>query len=527
MTSRTKSPTGPQSPLLHMRGATLALPSGRVLFEGLSLSLSREHVALVGRNGVGKSTLLAALSGAVPHERVRRAGRSHFVPQALGAGGSEHALLAPGRAAADASRFAAECRAAGLEASVPERPTNELSRGERKKLRLIEAKLLGAEILLLDEPTDDLDETGVAWLRGWLRAFHGCLLVVSHDRRLLQDFEHFFVARESGCRYFAGTLAELDAEQEREHKGGEARYLQNLHHLASQEARTLHVARRKARKKQFGRWRELKRATSRARLNQKRDDAQVSHGRLAQLREARIAAVRDWTKGTRRALEVRMPLALTVPVLPEHDGSPVLMLRDVSATAHDRTLFAGLDLAVVRERVAVVGPNGSGKTTLLETMLERRAPSGGRVRVDLAKVGAIAQGAADWMLGESLALQLHHEHPTKEPAELAKVVVAHRFPLALAERPLRSLSPGERVRAALICLFEREPACEVLVLDEPTYALDGPGRRALMEALAAWPGGLVVASHDEEFLEAVAFDRVVTLGDGSATATAGRASRGC
>ena len=83
MTSRTKSPTGPQSPLLHMRGATLALPGGRVLFEGLSLSLSREHVALVGRNGVGKSTLLAALSGAVPHERVRRAGRSHFVPQAL------------------------------------------------------------------------------------------------------------------------------------------------------------------------------------------------------------------------------------------------------------------------------------------------------------------------------------------------------------------------------------------------------------------------------------------------------------
>ena len=83
------------------------------------------------------------------------------------------------------------------------------------------------------------------------------------------------------------------------------------------------------------------------------------------------------------------------------------------------------------------------------------------------------------------------------------LLVAHKFPLGLAERPLRSLSPGERTRAALICLFQRSPAVELLVLDEPTFSLDLVGQRALTNALKAWPGGLLVASHDRAFLAAI------------------------
>ena len=84
--------------------------------------------------------------------------------------------------------------------------------------------------------------------------------------------------------------------------------------------------------------------------------------------------------------------------------------------------------------------------------------------------------------------------------------MAHKFPLALGDRPLRSLSPGERARAALICLFRRAPPIEVLILDEPTYSLDLVGQRAMTEALRAWPGGLVVASHDRAFLSAIGAD---------------------
>jgi ATPase subunit of ABC transporter with duplicated ATPase domains len=105
------------------------------------------------------------------------------------------------------------------------------------------------------------------------------------------------------------------------------------------------------------------------------------------------------------------------------------------------------------------------------------------------------------------------------PEDSAKLLLAHRFPLALSERSLRSLSPGERARAALICLFSRSPAVELLILDEPTFSLDLVGVQALTNALKLWPGGLVVASHDRRFLEEVGVDRTIQLGATSESET--------
>jgi ATPase subunit of ABC transporter with duplicated ATPase domains len=463
------------TPLLELSDVTIVTPAGRPLFDGLRMRLGRERVALVGRNGVGKSTLLAVLAGdAEPHAgRVRARGKPHYVPQAVGA--------------------------------LP------LSHGERRRVALLEAARSGADVLLLDEPTEDLDDASVSWLRGWLRSFPGCLVVASHDRRLLEDFEHFLIASESGCRAFSGTRAELEADLEREHREAEERYASNLRQLVEQEEHTLHVARRKARKKRYGRCREIDRATPRIRLNQKRDHAQVSHGRLAKIREQRLDAVREWSKSTRRALGVSLDLELPVPTLPDEVGGAVLVLRDVSARAGDRCLFEAIDLRVRRERVGVVGANGAGKTTLLEIMQGRRAPATGSVARDLSKIGSIAQGAADWMLDETLLACLHREEPSLSLEGVAQLLVAHKFPLALGDRPLRSLSPGERARAALICLFRRAPPVEVLILDEPTYSLDLLGQRAMTEALRAWPGGLVVASHDRMFLSAIGVDVLLEI----------------
>jgi ATPase subunit of ABC transporter with duplicated ATPase domains len=465
--------------LVEVRGLTIVAPGGRPLFEGLDLRLARDHVALVGRNGVGKSTLLAVLAGTAEAQagRVKTPSRPYFVPQAMDA-------TYPG-------------------------PT--LSHGERRKLALVEARSSGAEVLLLDEPTEDLDEAAVSWLRSWLKEWPGCLVVASHDRRLLADFRHFFVASESGCRSVSGGLTALDAEIEREQMETQQRYLRNLVRLERQEERTDHDARRKARKKRRGRCSELDRATSRARLNQKRDHAQVSHGRLAKLREARLDALRQWSKATRRALGVSLPLDLEVPVLPE-PTKDLIVLSGATACAGDRRLFPPLDLRLGRQRLAVVGPNGAGKTTLLGIMLGRQRPVTGSASRDLSRIGAIEQGGADWMQEETLLSRLRLAGPPGSSDDPARILVAHRFPLALADRPLRSLSPGERARAALICLFRQRPAVELLVLDEPTYSLDLVGQRAMTRALRAWPGGLVVASHDRAFLSAIGIEATIELG---------------
>jgi len=460
--------------LLELAEVSLKTPTGRALFEGLNLAIGKEHVALVGRNGVGKSTLLALLAGEVQAAAGHVALRSkpHYVPQA--------------------DEVAQPC-----------------SRGELRKAALEAAQASRADVLLLDEPTLHLDDAAVEWLRAWLDTWPGCVIVASHDRRLLADMRHFFVLSEAGGHYFGGTLAELEHHLEREHQANEQRYLRNLHRLAEQEAHTDQVARRKARKKRRGRCSELDRATPRIRLNQKRDHAQVSHGRLAKLREARLAALRGWTQATRRAVNVELSLEMQIPNLPTDSGQEVLALSGVSASAGGCKLFEGLGLRLGRDRVAVVGPNGSGKTTLLEIMLGQRKPEHGTARADLSKIGWIEQGGRNWLLDESLRLHLLGLGLSSD--ESAQLLVSHRFPLALAERPLRSLSPGERGRAALIALFARSPTVELLVLDEPTFSLDLVGLRALTQALKLWPGGLVVASHDRAFLEELGVQRTITL----------------
>ncbi|HET9931570.1 MAG TPA: ATP-binding cassette domain-containing protein [Polyangiaceae bacterium] len=461
-------------PVLEFRDVSLKTPTGRALFEGLNVGIGSEHVAVVGRNGVGKSTLLELMAGAISASsgHVQRRGTVHHVEQLEELG-------------------------------------EPFSRGELRRRALERARASGADLLLLDEPTLHLDDATVEWLRQWLAAFPGGVVVVSHDRRLLADMRHFFVVSESGCHYFEGSLAALEQHLESEHERTERRYFANLNRLAEEHEHNAQVARGKARKKRRGRCSELDRATPRIRLNQKRDHAQVSHGRLAKLREAKLLALQGWTRATRRALGVELPLELTLPALSRADGNCALSLQSLTHALHGRVLFEGLELRVCRERVAITGPNGAGKTTLLEIMMGERRADSGVVRVDMSKVGYIAQGGRNWQLDEPLLAHLLTLGLTSDDA--AALLVAHKFPLALADRPLRSLSPGERARAAMAAIFARNPSVELLVLDEPTFSLDLVGQRALTRALQLWPGGLVVASHDREFLEQLRIDRTIAL----------------
>ena len=135
----------------------------------------------------------------------------------------------------------------------------------------------------------------------------------------------------------------------------------------------------------------------------------------------------------------------------------------------------------------------------------------GRVVGDFSRIGIIEQGAAKWESDRGLIEHLQTAcDATLE--EVAKILVRHRFPFALAERPLESLSPGERVRAALICLYHRSPVIELLMLDEPTVGLDFVGLGALRDSLNSWPGALVVVSHDRDFIESINVCREIRLG---------------
>jgi ATPase subunit of ABC transporter with duplicated ATPase domains len=438
-------------------------------------------VALIGRNGIGKSTLLRVLAGtAAPEagEVVCRSPRA-FVPQGLD----------------------------------PDPESLAGSPGERRRRRLQQALDATPDLLLLDEPTHDLDQPARDWLRSELRRWRKGLIVVSHDRGLLREFDDFFLTAESGCRHFHGSFDALLASLAREHAEAESAYVRQLERLSAHEQRQFLVRQRRERKKNVGRVRELKRGTPRILLNSKRGRAQETQGKRDRVQQARIQAARDWAAVARRSLAVELPLSAVLPRLPGAPAQPVVRARQVSASHADRVLFENVSLELGRQRLAVMGPNGSGKTTLLELLAGVRRPCSGHLSSQPERIGYIAQNAANWCLDDSLLSHLLHRSDVT-PDAAASCMRAHRFPLALARRPLRSLSPGERLRAALICILQRPSPPELLVLDEPTGHLDLVGHDALQSLLRQWTGGLVVASHDEDLLVGIGVHERLALGTG-------------
>ena len=492
------------STLVKVEKLDVCTPGGRQLFQDLNVEISHDQVAMIGRNGVGKTTLLEILAGKVERPEVILQTAPYFVPQELGAP-SESIRLAR-KLFNDA-----ELADAGLSSNVLLQDA--CSPGEQRKLHLLAARKANPELLILDEPTSDLDEDGIDWLMCWLSNWTRGLLLVSHNRMLLRQFQHFFVIAESGCRYLSGGFVEVEDNLEAEGLRKQRQYVSNLNSLIRKEEKNERVNNRHDRKKNRGRLNELGRCPSRAKLNEKRAYAQVKQGRRKKLWRKRISASREWAEATRRALDIRFDLKLVAPPQPNDTPVDIVNVNAVNAAIDGRGIFSNVSLCVRRsDRIVVSGRNGTGKTTLLNILAGQRQADQGCVVGDFSRIGMITQGASNWKSDDGLIANVQAvRDATLE--DIAKILVGHRFPFGLAQRPLKNLSPGERVRAALICLYHRDPAIELLVLDEPTVGLDFLGLGALRDALKNWPGALVVASHDRDFIQSIDIRCEIRLGE--------------
>jgi ATPase subunit of ABC transporter with duplicated ATPase domains len=489
--------------LVEVANLDVSTPSGRQLFLDLNVELSHDPVAMIGRNGVGKTTLLKILSGEVVRSEVVLHTVPYLVPQDLGPTSSTIRL-------ARELLSKAELADAGLPLELLSQDA--CSPGEQRRLHLLAARQARPELLILDEPTSDLDEQGIDWLRHWLSKWSQGLVLVSHNRPLLRQFQHFFVIAESGCRYLSSGFKEVESFLVEEGLRKQSQYVSDLNALIRKEEKNERVNNRHDRKKNRGRLKELGRCPPRAKLNEKRSYAQVKQGKRKKLWRKQISASRAWAEATRRALDVQLDLTLIAPEQPNNTPAEIVVVEGVTAVIDGREIFSNLSMRVRRsDRIVVSGRNGAGKTTLLSMLVGQRQAEQGRVVGDFLRIGLIEQGATNWESDRGLIGNLQAVCDATLD-EVAEILVGHRFPFALAERPLKSLSPGERVRAALICLYHRSPAIELLVLDEPTVGLDFVGLGALRDALKSWPGALVVVSHDRDFVDSIDVCREIRLG---------------
>ena len=496
-----------QGMLLSINHLNVDSLGGRALFRELNLTMGYEKMALIGRNGVGKTTLLETIKGQGEH--VRCYSEPLLVTQTLVLAQTSAEHLAELFFGLDLYKLNIDARLdeIGLRAYKDLLRAQGFSRGELRKLHLLNALLRQPDLLLLDEPGEDLDERGFNWLLAWLSSWNKGLIVISHDPRLLSLFNNFCMVSESGCRYFDTSFDQLESALDEENTRQQKKYLQQLNQLVNEETHNRQINCRRQQKKNQGRWRELGRKTSKAALNSKRGAAQQSQARVANIRQERIASMRSLVKTSRRVLDVVLPMELLLPELPPMDDKLTVDLENVSKMG----LFSDITIKATRERIAVVGANGSGKSTLLNIVMQNMPADEGSVAVVRDKVGYIAQGGSKWMLAQSLVEHMLHLSQDMTPQKVMELLIAFKFPLALAEREMLSLTPGERTRAALLCLMVKKPCVELLVLDEPSNGLDFLAAKVLQQSLKAWNGGFIIAGHDKSFFDAVGIDRMVDL----------------
>ncbi|WP_417721198.1 ABC-F family ATP-binding cassette domain-containing protein [Salipiger sp.] len=491
---------------------------GRPLFEGASAVIPAGHkVGLVGPNGAGKTTLFRLIRGELTldggaielPQRARiggvaqeaRASDVNLVDTVLAADTERASLMAEAETATDPHRIAevqtrladidawsAEARAAtilkglGFDEEAQKRPCSDFSGGWRMRVALAGVLFAQPDLLLLDEPTNYLDLEGALWLESYLARYPHTVIIISHDRGLLNRA--------------VGAILHLEERKLTLYQGPYDTFARTR-----AERRAVQAA---AARKQDERKAHLQSFVDRFR-------AKASKAKQAQARLKMIARMDTITAPEEAAKRV-----FTFPQ-PDELSPPIVAIEGGATGYGDVQILNRLNLRIDQDdRIALLGRNGQGKSTLSKLLADRLPMMGGQmVRSSKLRIGYFAQHQVDELhLDETPLQHIQRERPGVMPSKLRAQLAGFGLGAAQAETEVGRLSGGQKARLSLLLATLDAP--HMLILDEPTNHLDIESREALVEALTAYSGAVILVSHDMHLLGMVA-DRLWLVKDGTVT----------
>lgn len=513
-----------------------SLPEGRTLFSELNMNFEPVRTGLVGRNGVGKTTLLKLISGELTPQ-----GGTVSVNGTLGVL-RQSVQIAPDETIADLfgvtvalellnraeaglasieelseadwtleSRMELALQRVGLDVQ-PTTLLAELSGGQRTRAGLAALVFSEPDFILLDEPTNNLDRDGrqavIDLLAGWRKG----AVIISHDRELLETVDAIVELTSLGATRYGGNWSHY-----RERKTIELASAQ--HDLADAERRVSDAAQRaqvtaerKAKKDSAGQKSRSKGGAPKILLDRAKNRSENTSGGNARLAESRRAQALEEATEARRRIEILQPVSVVLSPTGLPANKTVLHIENVSAGYEpDRPILENISLNITGpERVAVVGANGSGKTTLLAVVAGNLQPWTGSVQV-MTDVAMLDQQVSLLDPETSVLDNFRRLNPTADVNACRAALARLMFRSDTALQLVSSLSGGQLLRAGLACVLGSASPPPLLILDEPTNHLDVDSIEAVEAGLRAYDGALLVVSHDEPFLAAINITRRLDL----------------
>lgn len=505
-----------------------AWPDGDVLFDGLSFAAGPARSGLVGRNGAGKSTLLRLIAGRLTPQRgaIRVSGELGYLPQdltldtslrvdaSLGIADVRTAISAIESGDATEANFArvgddwdVEERAEallgklGLGAITLDRSVGELSGGETILLGLAAELIRRPDVLLLDEPTNNLDLRARRHLYDAVDAFRGALLVVSHDRELLDRVDQIGELRKGDLTWYGGNLTAYEEAVAVEQDAAE-RMMRVAESDVKRQKRELIEARTKIERRQAGGRRAFEGGSvSKMAAGAMKRSSQVSAGKHLGMHSERLEAAQDALAEAEEKIHDDDHIRVDLPATAIPNGRVALRLQDLELRTG---LIANLEIRGP-ERIALTGPNGAGKSTLLHAIVGQGLPLV-PARLLPQRLDLLTDHLS---IAENLAILAPGTDNNDRRARLARFLFRGRS----ADQPVSTLSGGERFRATLAALLLAEPPPQLLMLDEPTNNLDLASITELQTALTSYQGALLIASHDLPFLRDLGITRWLSMED--------------
>lgn len=513
--------------------------SGVFVFKNISVSFGKEKSGLVGKNGAGKTTLVKLLLGELKplDGKISQANNIAYFPQdyqlnlsdtvgdVLGVSkklaalekinmgeSSDELLETIGTDWDIKDRTISALNDLGLSDISLGRVLSTLSGGERVKIKLASLFIWNADFLILDEPTNNLDQEARQFIYDLVEKWKKGMLIISHDRTLLNLMDRILELSDKGLKIYGGSY-DMYVEQ----KQIESVATQKEADVAAQKLKKAKkqyqdVKERQQKKSNKGKKTRDKLGLNKGTLNEMKRSAEQTSARLNTAHETGIENAAENLRKAKEKLSSKNIIEVNLEKTFIPKGKLIIKLENISFGYPDRKkLFNDFNLAVNGpERLAINGHNGAGKSTLIKIMLEQIKPQKGKVYLGIERYAYLDQSIFILDKNKTLLENAKIFSSGKED-ETRRWLAKFLFPQEDVFKKISELSGGERIRAALSCVLAGETPPQLIILDEPTNNLDIDSIEQIESALQNFRGTLIIISHDKSFIRNIGIEKEINL----------------